>query len=203
MSDIQKHWDDIFIKKDGPELGWYEKDVSQTLKFLQNILTDNSTIFIPGAGTSSIVEQIISENRTLILNDISSEALNKLKSRLGERKNIHWLHHDISNPLPNNLPKVDVWIDRAVLHFLNEDKEIDIYFKNLTSSLKVGGYVLLAEFSTTGALKCAGLELHRYTVPEMQLRLGNAFSLIEAEEYVFINPFGDPRPYVYALFKKN
>ena len=67
--------------------------------------------------------------------------------------------------------------------------------------MKNNGYVLLAEFSKTGALQCAGLELHRYSIEEMKFRLGDKFKLIEHEEYVFTNPFGDPRPYVYALFK--
>jgi hypothetical protein len=61
---------------------------------------------------------------------------------------------------------------------------------------------LLAEFSTTGASKCAGLEIHRYSVEEMTERMGKEFELVKHEHYTFINPFGEPRPYIYALYRK-
>ncbi len=56
----------------------------------------------------------------LILNDISDEALNKLRNRICTSERLLWLHHDISEPLPESIPQADVWIDLAVLHFLLE-----------------------------------------------------------------------------------
>ncbi|MEN9667040.1 MAG: hypothetical protein RLZZ326_3403, partial [Planctomycetota bacterium] len=50
--------------------------------------------------------------------------------------------------------------------------------------------------------RCAGLNVHRYTVEEMTRRLGPEFTLLKTEEYVFKNPAGSPRPYVYALFRR-
>jgi hypothetical protein len=32
--------------------------------------------------------------------------------------------------------------------------------------------------------------------------MGPEFKLVKHEDYTFINPFGDPRPYIYALYKK-
>ncbi|NOY12257.1 MAG: methyltransferase type 12, partial [Deltaproteobacteria bacterium] len=111
-------------------------------------------------------------------------------------------HHDISKPLPDGIPPADVWIDRAVLHFLLEEADIRGYFTNLNSAVRPGGYVLLAEFSTMGVPKCAGLELHRYSVEEMTRRLIAGFELVTHEDYTFTNPLGEPRPYVYALYRK-
>ena len=62
--------------------------------------------------------------------------------------------------------------------------------------------MLLAEFSKAGVEECAGLPVHRYSVAEMQIRLGTAFTLIESEDYVFISPQGQERLYVYALFQR-
>lgn len=73
---------------------------------------------------------------------------------------------------------------------------------NLHSRIRPGGYVLLAEFSTTGARKCAGLELHQYSIEELTERMGNDFEHITDENYTFTNPSGDPRPYIYALYRK-
>jgi len=199
-----QHWDTIFSIENDTELGWYESDISQTLKFLDLIpQSERATIFLPGAGTSLLVDELLAREYELILNDISNEALNRLKSRIGNSDRLKWLHHDMSKPLPSDTPQVDIWIDRAVLHFLLEDADIQSYFDNLRSRVRPRGYVLLAEFSITGSPKCAGLELHRYSVEEMTERMGKEFELIKHEDYTFINPFGDPRPYIYALYQRN
>jgi EEF1A lysine methyltransferase 2 len=204
MSTKQEHWNKIFNTKSDQELGWYEQDAHQTLSFLEiENLPNLETIFIPGAGTSTLIDALLRYAKNLILNDISNSAIEKSKKRIGNQKNnLIWLHHDISQELPKGLPNSDLWIDRAVLHFLQNESEIDMYFMNLKRNLKPGGHVLLAEFSRTGAKKCAGLELHRYSLDEFNQRLGREFNLIKHEEYTFINPFGDSRPYIYALYQK-
>lgn len=204
MTTPNQHWNAIFSTKADLELGWYQRDATQTLKFLDLIPESRTaTIFLPGAGTSVLVDELLSRGSRLILNDISDEALKQLKKRIGHHGDgVTWLHHDISKPIPDGLPQVDIWIDRAVLHFLLDEAGIEGYFRNLRSLLRQGGYALLAEFSTTGAPKCAGLDLHRYSVEELTERLGDGFDLIKYEDYIFINPFDEPRPYVYALYKK-
>ena len=203
MTTPNKHWNAIFSTKADSELGWYEKDVSQTLKFLGLIpKSESEIVFLPGAGTSVLVDELIARGYKLVLNDISDEGLKKLRDRIGAHRGLTWLHHDISEPLPDNIPQVDVWIDRAVLHFLLEESDIQGYFFNMHHCVRQGGYVLLAEFSKDGAPKCAGLELHRYSIDEMNERMGAGFKLVKHESYTYINPWGDPRPYIYALYKK-
>jgi len=204
MNTLDEHWNAIFSTKADCELGWYEKDVTQTLKFIDQIpLNEPATVFLPGAGTSVLVDELQARGHNIILNDISDEALNKLKNRIGPDNRLTWLHHDISKPLPAGISNVDLWIDRAVLHFLIEEDDIQGYFANLQSAISLGGYALLAEFSTEGAPKCAGLELHRYSIGEMTERMGKNFGLVQHEKYTYTNPFGAPRPYIYALYRKN
>jgi len=203
MTAQNEHWNAIFSTKTDPELGWYEKDASQTLKFLDEIpQREFATIFLPGAGTSVLVDELLARGHKLILNDISDKALDKLRNRIGKNNSFTWLHQNISKPLSDDIPKVHIWIDRAVLHFLLEEADIQGYFANLQSTVNQGGYALLAEFSTTGSPKCAGLELHRYSIEEITRRMGSDFELIKHEEYTYVNPFGDARPYIYALYKK-
>lgn len=201
---MSEHWNTIFLNKKDSELGWYENDAAQTLKFLDLIPPrETTTIFLPGAGTSVLIDALLAKGHQLILNDISDVALSKLRTRIGENDNVSLMHYDIAHPLPDGLAKtIDIWIDRAVLHFLLKESDIQGYFSNLHAAVRSGGYVLLAEFATTGAQKCAGLELHRYSIEEMTLRMGKDFELIKHEEYIFINPSGDTRPYIYGLFKR-
>jgi EEF1A lysine methyltransferase 2 len=204
MADLVRHWNEIFTAKDDPQLGWYEADVAQTLRFLDLVPTSGAaTIFLPGAGTSLLVDELLARGARLVLNDISDEALRKLEQRIGNCTPAPiWLHHDIGRPLPPGVPDCDIWVDRAVLHFLLEEPAINGYFQNLRSILRAGGHVLLAEFAVSGAPKCAGLEVHRYSVAKMAERLGPGFELVKAEDFTFVNPAGDPRPYIYALFRR-
>lgn len=204
MAKLNKHWNSIFSSKEDVELGWYESDISQTLKFVNSIPANmSSSVFIPGAGTSLLVDELYDRGHNLILNDISDEALAKLKKRLDDNDDrLTWLHCDIAKALPADTPEVDIWIDRAVLHFILEESGIDNYFTNLKSVLTAGGYALMAEFSATGALKCAGLELHRYSLEELTERMGAGFELIKHEDYIYTTPFGATRPYIYALYRR-
>ena len=204
MISMKDHWDKIFSKTEETKLGWYEKDTSQTFYLLNEIPDmDNANVFIPGAGTSILIEDLIPRVGKLILNDISDEALNHVKRRLKEgSEKITWLCQDIAQPFKERIPGIDIWIDRAVLHFLTKENDIQGYFENLKSVLKIGGYTLFAEFSLIGAPKCTGLTLHRYSVDELFQQLGPSFEIVSHFDYTYITPFGDPKPYIYVLFKR-
>jgi hypothetical protein len=204
MKSKSKHWNKMFSKTEGTKLGWYEKDTSQTFKLLDEIPElGNSTIFLPGAGTSTLIEDLIPRVNQLILNDISDEALNLVKQRLKKGfDKIVWLCQDIAQPFKEPMPEIDIWIDRAVLHFLTHQNDIKGYHENVKSTLKIGGHAIFAEFSIFGAPTCAGLKLHRYSVEELSKNLGSSFKIVSHFDYTYISPFGDPRPYVYALYKR-
>lgn len=202
--DLNKHWDNIFENTNDEKLGWYEDDVNQTLKFF-DFMDDfkELTIFITGAGTSLLVDNFVGKTKELILNDISKKALEKLELKHEKFKdNINFFHHDLSKEFPKNLTKSDIWIDRAVLHFLVDENDISKYFENLKSNLKPNAYVLFAEFSLAGADSCASLPIKKYNSEELSKYLGKDFTLIKEESFTFLNPFGSERPYIYALFRR-
>ena len=204
MKSTSKHWDAIFSNTEDSKLGWYEKDASRTLELLNHIPEWNkSTVFLPGAGTSVLIEELLFKGARLVLNDISIEALSRVKDRLNDKgEKIDWLCQDIAQPIQGILPEIDIWIDRAVLHFLTDEDDINGYFENVKSILKAGSHAIFAEFSKAGAPKCAGLILHRYSIEELSERLGSSFELVSHFDYSYINPYGDPRPYIYALYKR-
>ena len=198
---LEEHWNSIFNKTDDKNLGWWENETSQTLKFIENInINSYTTIFLAGAGTSVLVDELIKKDCNLILNDISFIALEKLKSRLKNSSKLDFFQYDLSKPFIKE--NIDLWIDRAVLHFLLEEKEIEIYFKNLNKNLKIGSFALFAQFKIGGATSCASLEIKQYDIDELSKRLGENFELILSEDYDFINPFGNKKEYIYALYKR-
>jgi hypothetical protein len=135
MNPLNHHWNALFASKADHELGWYERDVAQTLRFLEPVPDISSaTIFLPGAGTSLLVDDLLAKGARLILNDISDQAIERLRRRVGEDRGRIWLHHDIARPLPRCF-QADVWLDRAVLHFLLDEESIAGYFANLRAVL--------------------------------------------------------------------
>ena len=184
-------------------LGWWEKTSAQTLKFIDPIdLPVPSAIFLAGAGTSMLAGDLLIRGHHLVINEISPAALSILQQRIGPNQRATWLLHDLGRLLPADIPGADLWIDRAVLHFLIEESQIRNYFINLQSTVRPGGHALLAQFSVDGAPRCAGLDLHRYSLDELIKRVGSTFSLIDDEQFTYTTPEGNPRPYLYALFRK-
>ncbi len=200
---MDKHWDAIFKQTDDEKLGWFEKDFQKTLSFLELIPEGEwQRIFIAGVGTSSLVPLLLERGRQLIVNDISREALSKLQKQPGMKgQDIRYICHDIARPLPPDTGTVDLWLDRAVLHFLTDERQMEGYFKNVEQLVRPGGFVFLAEYSTKGVHRCAGLDVRRYSPEEFRRRLPG-YELIKSTEYTYYNPAGDARPYVYALFRK-
>lgn len=201
---LNDHWNKIFKTTSHEKLGWYEKDFSQSLKYIK-VVPDLSekVVFLPGAGTTQLVDGLLGKTKKLILNDISSEAVSILKNRLKNvKQEIEYIVSDISLELPTNNNSIDFWIDRAVLHFLTDENDINGYFNNIYNKLKVDGYVLFAEFSSNGATKCAGLDLHRYSLEELKDRCSSNFKLVGHDYYTYHNPNGGERPYIYCLFKR-
>lgn len=203
MKTLTEHWNEIFRKIDEDKLGWYEEDFSQTIKFFNLIPKwESLKIFVAGVGTSKLIELLLKSNAELVLNELSSEAIERAKNKYSDKtRPVKWLCHDISKPLPTDVNDIDIWFDRAVLHFLIDDNSVEQYFRNVNTAVNIGGYAIFAEFSKTGAARCAGLDVRRYDVRDLETRL-TAFELIENEEYTYINPKGESRPYIYTLFKR-
>ena len=200
---LQNHWNRIFTKKADEALGWYESDVSYTLNFFPGgVLAEPKIIFIAGAGTSQLVDSLLAMGHRLVLNDISETALDTLRERLGEPPSVHWLPADLSKVLPDKVPPVDIWIDRAVLHFLTTENAIAQYFASLHRCVHKNGLVLLAEFAEHGVQRCAGLPVRRYSLADMNARMVPDFTLIKHADYDYVTPAGGPRPYLYAMYEK-
>ena len=196
-----EHWQRIYQQKSDSELGWFEPDFEQSLKFIDMTgLKAGANVFVPGAGTSGLVDLLHRKGFNLSLNDLSESALSQIRKRMPEA-DLDCRVGSIAQPLSPALT-ADLWFDRAVLHFLQEASDIRGYFNNVRASVKPGGYVLLAEFAKGGATRCAGLDVTQYDVESMQAGLGQAFRLISCDDHVFLNPFGQTRPYVYALFQR-
>ncbi|MGB0892052.1 MAG: class I SAM-dependent methyltransferase [Flavobacteriaceae bacterium] len=200
------YWDNAYLKNPTEKLGWYEEKSTKTIELIKETsLPNTARILNVGVGSSTIIDDLIAEGYTdLIANDLSEKSLQNLKNRLETNSSkIEFILDDLTNPSKlNTLDKVDLWNDRAVLHFFLKEEEQQSYFSLINKLVKPNGFVLIAVFALEGAEKCCGLPLQRYNAEMIANKLGNDFSLQSSFNYTFINPYGGKRPYVYTLFQR-
>ena len=206
--DFEKHWNNAYNKTPVTNLGWHEVDTSPTLELIEMCnLPKDALLFNAGAGASILINELLKLHYSnIIVNDISSSALTELQQSLQNTKhsNIHFVLDDLTNPSELlNLKKVDLWNDRAVLHFFTEKEQQDTYFKLLKEKVKKGGFVILAEFSLDGAKQCCGLDVFNYNEQMLQERLGEEFNMLKSFNYVYTQPSGNTRNYIYTLFQRS
>ena len=203
----KSHWNEKYQSSQNEELGWYEDTPETTMQLVAKCgLAKDASILNVGAGTTTLIDLLLDKGYSNILaNDLSEIALEKLHKRIQDEYNynLKCITDDLTNPSElNTFQNIDLWIDRAVLHFFLKKEEQNAYFKLIKKIVTKGGYVLIAVFSLEGAPKCCSLDLQRYNAEMLQDKLGKEFKLIEAFNHTFINPRGGERPYVYTLFQR-
>ena len=201
--ELKSHWDTAYQKKPENQLGWFEQDFAPTLRLLDQCeFHPNDSILLVGSGISRLPDLLLKKGLSdIYVTDISEIAINEVKARLGNR--IQYKLGDILNVKTlEEIPTVQVWFDRAVLHFFTDEKDREVYFRQLKQKVKAGGYVILAEFHLDGAKKCSGLPVFGYTEASYQEHLGDEFKLLDSFDFDYIMPSGEKRPYVYALYQR-
>jgi SAM-dependent methyltransferase len=204
MNDKQRHWQSIYRTKKLDSVSWYQSSLRLSLELIRRTgLAKDAALVDVGGGASTLVDDLLSlAYSDVTVLDISAESLEYSKSRLGPRaKSVKWIVGDITAV---HLPQfsVDIWHDRAVFHFLVEEQDRRRYCKALDTSLRPGGFVIIATFSPNGPPKCSGLEIVRYDPDSLQTTLGHPFKLISSQVELHTTPSGTTQEFVYCLLQK-
>src|SRR3989338_302165 len=187
--DAKKHWENIYQTKKSNELSWHQENPKTSLKLISKANLDkDANIIDVGAGDSKLVDNLITCGfRKITLLDVSSNALDKAKKRLGERANeVRWIVSDLKEFETDD--KYDLWHDRAVLHFLTEEEDINKYVGKVRELLKQNGYLLVSTFSENGPKKCSGLDVKQYSEDSMK-KLFSDFECITSFEEEHVTPW--------------
>ena len=207
QSMTKEHWQRVFSNSAEDKLGWYEAIPAKSLELIKVCSPGfKETILDVGSGSSTLIDHLLSEGfSNIVAVDISQRALEKSQKRLGNIAGgkVRWLVDDLTDSKQIiNLSEVCLWHDRAVLHFLTETWQQDAYRTLLDKVLKKGGYAIIATFSLQGAEKCSGLKVVKYDQHTLSAFLGRQYKLIRYFDYIYFQPSGNPRPFVYSLFRK-
>lgn len=198
--DKRTHWETVYQTKAPDAVSWYRPHLERSLELIKCSTNDrDASVIDVGGGEATLVDDLLNEGyRNVSVLDISETAIAMAKRRLGDRANmVTWLASDITTA---NLPRhaYDVWHDRAVFHFLTEAEQKEAYVRQVSSSIKPGGYVIVATFGPEGPLKCSGLDVVRYDANTLHAVFGSDYRLIGSASELHNTPFGTTQQFLYC-----
>jgi len=169
---------------------------------LHRVSVPSDRVVIIGAGASTLLVALLQQGwKRLIAVDISSAALQQLRSRLGAHAdNVTYVHADVCEVA---LPQpVDVWHDRATFHFLTDPADQQRYVTRAAASLRPGGHLVLANFAPAGPEQCSGLPVARHSIDDLHRLFDDQFSLLDSFEADHTTPWGSPQLFLHALWRR-
>ncbi len=200
----QEHWENVYQTKGRDEVSWFSEHLNTSLRMIMNTgVGKDAAIIDVGGGNSNLVDDLLEYGfGDVSVLDISSRAITDSKVRLGENADsVNWFVADITEV---DLPKdhFEVWHDRAVFHFLTDERDRRKYVERVMLSLKRGGHIIVASFSLEGPRKCSGLDVMQYSPESMHGEFGNSFQLVESIGETHNTPFGTTQEFVYCYCRK-
>lgn len=202
-SDKKEHWENIYGTKKKDEVSWYEPSPRISMEFIHKFnVPKNAKIIDVGGGNSAFVDHLLEEGyENITVLDISSTALAQARIRLGKKANIvTWIVSDITEFKPGE--QYDFWHDRAVFHFLTDEKEIQKYIDIAGNSISKEGILVLGTFSENGPLKCSGIEIKQYSSSSLAQRFQANFATTDCFTDDHITPSEKVQNFVFCSFRK-
>jgi len=200
--DAKEHWENIYQTKNTDEVSWYQEKPETSLNLIsETSIEKNAKIIDVGAGASKLADNLLALGfRNITALDVSLNALNESKKKLGDRaNNVKWIVSDLREFETNE--RYDLWHDRAVLHFLTEEEDIRRYKELVRTYLKPKGYVIVSTFSVNGPKRCSGLDVRQYSEDSMKT-LFTGFEHIKSFEEEHLTPWGASQIFIWGVFRK-
>lgn len=198
----QKLWDQVYTDKGPQEVSWFEPVPTVSLRMMEDAgLAPQTCVLDVGGGDSLLVDELVRRAVTCVsVLDISSAALGRAKARLGPAGlSVNWIEADVTSDW--SARPVDIWHDRAVLHFLVMEEDRDAYVRHLHRLLTPGGAAIIATFALDGPQKCSGLPVRQYSPETLGKLLGPEFQQLDALNYRHITPWGSDQSFQYTRFR--
>ena len=199
----KQHWENVFATKKETEVSWYQEKPETSLQFFgRNKIPKTAKILEIGGGDSYLIDNLLEQRfESITLLDISENAIERIKKRLGEKsEKVRFVVSDILDF--SSIEKFDVIHDRASFHFLTKEEDIQKYATLLSDILETNGLYFVGTFSESGPLKCSGLEITQYSKEKFLKIFGNDFSLLNSFEEAHKTPFETTQNFIFCEFQK-
>jgi hypothetical protein len=147
------------------------------------------------------VDALVARGATCVtVLDVAGTALQRARARLGaQASQVSWIEADVTGEW--DVPRVDIWHDRAAFHFLVEREDRERYVERLRQALGAGGHAVMATFALEGPTRCSGLPVMRYSPETLLAELGAGFRIVTSFQETHVTPAGSPQTFSWALLK--
>lgn len=195
------HWEKIYQTKKNDGVSWFQEIPTESIELIKKYSSDNSDKIIDvGCGKGFLADNLLeSKFKDITLVDISSNALSEINNRL-KNEYLSFIETDILDF--NSDYKYDIWHDRAVFHFITENKSIDKYISLCNNYINRDGTLIIGTFAEDGPLKCSGLEIKRYSINDLVNLFKENFELAEGFKMLHQTPFDTQQSFTFCVFKK-
>jgi len=195
------HWEKIYQTKKNDGLSWFQETPTESIELIKKYSSNSSEKIIDvGCGKGFLADNLLeSKFKDITLVDISSNALSEINNRL-KNQYLSFIETDILDF--NSDYKYDIWHDRAVFHFITENKSIDKYISLCNNYINRDGTLIIGTFAEDGPLKCSGLEIKRYSINDLVNLFKENFELAEGFKMLHKTPFDTQQSFTFCVFKK-
>jgi SAM-dependent methyltransferase len=200
---VKSHWEEIYRTKSHTEVSWYQTRPSLSLKIIEStVIGKGQGIIDVGGGTSLLVDYLLDEGyEDLAVLDISGRSFEIARARLGDREDdVEWYEADATEFQPPR--QFYLWHDRAVFHFLTDERDRRKYVNVMKEALMPEGYLVMATFAIDGPKRCSGLDTVQYDEESMSLELGDEFTLMGKVDETHVTPGDKEQKFTYFLYQR-
>ncbi len=201
MSD-SAHWDGVYVDRGHTNVSWFQDHPFDSLDLIGKAGLDPADrILDVGAGASRLADALIAQGHTsIVLTDISARALSVTQRRLGGIPGVKFVVGDV---LKLALPRVALWHDRALFHFLGSAAERATYRRQVMRTVLPGGHLLVATFALDGPEQCSGLPVTRYSAESLAAEFAPEFKAVAGRHVAHTTPAGKEQAFTYCLLRRS
>ncbi|MBU6233585.1 MAG: SAM-dependent methyltransferase [Acidobacteria bacterium] len=196
MSSTLRHWTEVYANPDH-QGSWHRPTLNESITAIRRVAPRLPCDFLDiGAGRQRLgLSDVFDEPGTA-----TAYAVDLTLQILGEpRPDVSYIAGDV---LKLELPKVDVWHDRAVLHFFTDVGERATYRDQVARTVRPGGGVVIACFDISGPEQCSGLPVVRRRPEDLAEEFQELCEVVELNRSVHVTPAGVEQQFSWFLGRK-
>lgn len=198
------HWDQVYQGQRPEQVSWFRAHLDVSIELLLSAGLDASSRVIDiGGGASTLVDDLLDRGlASVTVLDISAAALQVARDRLGDRAaRVRWIVSDVRDAELDG-DSVDLWHDRAALHFLTDSQDVLAYVRVASRAIAVGGHAVIGGFASDGPDQCSRLPVVGRDPEQIAALFAERFRLTAAGREMHSTPRGAPQSFAYAVVQK-
>jgi SAM-dependent methyltransferase len=179
-------------------VSWYQPVPVVSLELIDTLeVRRDAAVLDVGGGGSHLADELVARGFTdLTVVDLSEAALDATRGRLPADAPVRCVQVDVLEWTPDR--RFELWHDRAVFHFLVDERDRRRYLGAVRDALSPGGAVVVGTFAPDGPPTCSGLPVDRYSPDELAAELGEPFEVVAVRREEHVTPRGVVQPFTWV-----